>query len=504
MASSPCVRAPRSLLALLLTAALAACQESDNPAEAVVARVGDESITVEQVAQYMAGSNYGMNVDDVRKAVDELIDIHLVMERAHDRHALTAPESIQMKEWREILLINQFRDDVIWSEIQIPEDELRQWYDENVGEEAQARHILISVAQTAGEAERNQARQEADSLFRELEEGADFATLARQHSDDPASAQQGGLLNWFRKGQMVGPFETAAFEGPVGELYPDIVETQFGFHIIKVEGRRTPAFEDLRENIEEQLASPRRSEAEQAYITRLMETSGVEFYEQNIDRLIALLDEQPPREPTNEERDLDLATFRAGTIKLGELYQLYSNLPPGNQRAIEQLDQTQMIQAMAALVQQRLLIAEAETRNVELDSTRQRQLDEQIDALYLRAYLEDASRMRLEVPDSVVRTYYDEHREFYGDRSFEDVREQIRQVLLNQRVEEMGGAQAQQRLVAAIADSQAGRVNVERHEDRYDEVIERLRALYEERGGGPDATATPPAGAQQPGDAQGN
>jgi hypothetical protein len=288
----------------------------------------------------------------------------------------------------------------------------------------------------------------------------------------------------------------------VGELYPDLVETQFGFHIIKVEERRQPTFEDLREGIEEQLAGPRRSEAEQAYITRLMETSGVEFYEQNIDRFIALLDEQPPREPTNEERDLQLATFRAGAITLQEMYQLYRNLPPGNQRAIEELDQTQMIQAMAQLVQRRLLLVEAENSEVELDSTRQRQLDEHVGTLYLRSYLAEASQMRLEVPDSVVRNYYEGHREFYGDRPFEDVREQIRQVLINQRVEELGGPEAQLNLLAAVADSQAGSVEVERHEDRYDDVIERLRALYQERGIEPGAAEPSPARAPGSDDAQ--
>jgi parvulin-like peptidyl-prolyl isomerase len=496
VASSLGIRAPRSLVGVFVfLVAIAGCQKDEDPAEAVVARVGDETITVEEVAQYMAGSNYGVNIEAVRKAVDEMVDLYLVMERARERHALTAAESLQLKEWRDVLLINQFRDDVIWSEIQIPEAEARAWYDDNVGEEVRARHVLISVQPTASPEERQQARQEADSLHQALEQGADFATLARQHSDDPTSAQQGGMLEWFRKGDMVEPFEKAAFEGPVGELNPQVVETQFGFHIIQVEERRKPSFEDLREDIVDQLAGPRRSETEQAYITQLMENSGVEFYEQNIDRFIALLDEQPAREPTEEERNLPLASFREGEIMLGELYQLYRNLPPNNQQAIERLDQTQMIQALAALVQQRLVLAEAASRKVELDTTRQRQLDERIDALYLQTYLQAATRTRVQVPDSVVRVYYDEHLEFYGGRPFEEVREQIRQVLVNQRMEEMGGTESQQRLVAGIADSQASRVEVERHEDRYSDVLERLQELYEERGGGPgaqpDATEIP-------------
>jgi parvulin-like peptidyl-prolyl isomerase len=490
-----------ALAATLLIAALAACrgEESD---DVVVAEVGDTEISAEQVAEYMAGSGYGVNVEDVRKAVEELIHLHLVKLRARERHSLTPRESLQIREWGDMLLINQFREDVIWSEVEVDDAQLREWYDENVSEEARVRHILIAVPPTAGEEERRAARQKADSLHAAIAAGADFGTLAREHSVDPASKEQGGLMRWFRKGEMVEPFEKASFEGRVGELYPDVVETQFGHHIIRIEERRKPSFEDLREEIEEQLAAPRRTETESAYVTRLMETSGVEFLEGNIDRFIALLDAQPAREPTAEERALPLATFRAGEIQFGELYDLYANLPSGNQRAIESLDQTQMIQALAAIMQQRLLLAEARSEKVALDSTRQRQLDERVDALYVEAYLQDAGRSQLEVPDSMVRRYYDEHREFYRDRTYDEVREQIRQVLMNERMETLGDMEGQRRMIAAIADSQASRAEVERHEDRYEKVLELLREKYEEMGRDPDAIEASGPGAA-PTDARG-
>ncbi len=98
-----------------------------------------------------------------------------------------------------------------------------------------ARHILIRAPEDDAEA-RRQARQEALELKRQLEQGADFATLAREHSDDPGSARRGGDLGWFGRGRMVEPFEKAAFAAPIGRVVGP-VETRFGYHLIEVTGR---------------------------------------------------------------------------------------------------------------------------------------------------------------------------------------------------------------------------------------------------------------------------
>ncbi len=98
-----------------------------------------------------------------------------------------------------------------------------------------ARHILIRAPEGDAEA-RRQARQEALELKRQLAQGADFATLAREHSDDPGSARRGGDLGWFGRGRMVKPFEEAAFSAPIGRVIGP-VETRFGYHLIEVTGR---------------------------------------------------------------------------------------------------------------------------------------------------------------------------------------------------------------------------------------------------------------------------
>ena len=101
------------------------------------------------------------------------------------------------------------------------------------GEQVRARHILISVAADASEADKQIALAEAISITQRLRAGEDFAELALQVSDDTGSAQQGGDLGFFARGQMVTEFEDAAFSLPIGEI-SDPVLSQFGYHIIEV------------------------------------------------------------------------------------------------------------------------------------------------------------------------------------------------------------------------------------------------------------------------------
>jgi peptidyl-prolyl cis-trans isomerase D len=104
-------------------------------------------------------------------------------------------------------------------------------------EEVRARHILVKVAPDATAEAREAARKKAADLLARVKSGEDFAALASAHSDDPGSAANGGDLGFFPHGRMTPAFENAAFELQPGAV-SDLVETPFGFHIIKVEERR--------------------------------------------------------------------------------------------------------------------------------------------------------------------------------------------------------------------------------------------------------------------------
>ena len=124
-------------------------------------------------------------------------------------------------------------------EIEIPDEELRAYYDENPDEftrpeQVRARHILFRVTPDRPEA---QAESELLAVRRRIESGEDFAKLAGELSDDEGSAVSGGSLGSFGRGQMVKPFEDAAFGAPVGTLVGP-VKSDFGFHLIEVQDKQ--------------------------------------------------------------------------------------------------------------------------------------------------------------------------------------------------------------------------------------------------------------------------
>jgi len=97
---------------------------------------------------------------------------------------------------------------------------------------------LIELAVKAGPADKAEAKTKAEGILKEaLAKDADFAELAKKYSED-GSAAQGGDLGWFEKGQMVEPFSTESFAGEKGKVVPKVIETEFGFHIIKVEDKK--------------------------------------------------------------------------------------------------------------------------------------------------------------------------------------------------------------------------------------------------------------------------
>lgn len=121
-------------------------------------------------------------------------------------------------------------------------EEHREEYD--TPEQVHARHILIRVPENASEAEIAQAKKQIEAIKQEIENGADFAELAKQYSQDPGSAPTGGDLGFFERGQMVQEFEEAAFALEPGQV-SDPVRTQFGFHLIKVEEKKPAEHPDL-------------------------------------------------------------------------------------------------------------------------------------------------------------------------------------------------------------------------------------------------------------------
>jgi peptidyl-prolyl cis-trans isomerase D len=114
------------------------------------------------------------------------------------------------------------------------------------GEKVHARHVLIRLDPNANQSDKAEAELRADSVAEMARQGADFTELASKHSDDPGSKDQGGDLDWFGRGQMVSAFEEAAFGAKPGEIIGP-VKSEYGYHIIKIEGYRPESQKPLDE-----------------------------------------------------------------------------------------------------------------------------------------------------------------------------------------------------------------------------------------------------------------
>lgn len=146
-------------------------------------------------------------------------------------------------------------------DVAIDEAELRRYYEENATrlagpEERRASHILLSVPAGASAEEKDKVRAKAQSLLKELRRDPErFAEVAKAESQDPGSAARGGDLDFFARGAMVKPFEDAVFAMAKGEI-SDLVETEFGFHIIRLTDIRTPQprpYEEMRATLPAEL-----------------------------------------------------------------------------------------------------------------------------------------------------------------------------------------------------------------------------------------------------------
>ena len=169
--------------------------------------------------------------------------------------------------------------------IVVPEAELKTYYEQNLSrlsalEERRASHILIGADKSAPTAERDKARNKAQELLAAIQQSPDkFADLARKNSQDPGSAAKGGDLDFFARGAMVKPFEDAAFSLKKGET-SGVVETEFGFHIIRVTDIKQPktkSFEEQRASLEvdvrRQLAQRKFAEAAEQFTNLVYEQS---------------------------------------------------------------------------------------------------------------------------------------------------------------------------------------------------------------------------------------
>ena len=166
--------------------------------------------------------------------------------------------------FKEIVSLNYRRN--LWStdyaKSQVSDKQINEYYENYTIGDIEASHILISTQATSDMTDdekdnlNNEALKKAKEVIVKLNNGEDFAELAKEYSDDTASAKDGGKLGYFNRGEMVSAFEEAAIALKVGEYSKTPVKTEFGYHIIyKTNQKDKPKLEDVKDKIIEKIAS---------------------------------------------------------------------------------------------------------------------------------------------------------------------------------------------------------------------------------------------------------
>jgi peptidyl-prolyl cis-trans isomerase C len=182
------------------------------------------------------------------------------------------------------MAIQELIDKEVTPKVVITDQESKTYYDTNPQffqqpEQVKASHILIKVDADATEAQKTEAREKIKEVQQKVQKGEDFASLAKTYSEGP-SGPRGGDLGYFRRGQMVKPFEDAAFSLKPNET-SDIVETRFGYHLIMVVDKkpeRTMAYAEVKDRLNARLKQQKMESEANIYIDNLKKNAKIEKF----------------------------------------------------------------------------------------------------------------------------------------------------------------------------------------------------------------------------------
>lgn len=272
--------------ALLARAVLAACAAMLVAVplvlaqDKVVAKVNGKDITETdmRLAEAEIGTELGSLPPETRRRVllEYLIENQLFADAAEAGQLGSGTQfDERMQYWRRRALRDAYFERNVRTAVSSAD--ARKVYDQQVSgakpeEELRARHILVETEQQAKE------------VFEKIAHGEDFTRMAKEHSKDPGSKDDGGDLGYFGRGQMVPQFEEAAFKLKKGDI-SDPVQTQFGWHLIKIEDRRArgaPPFEQVKDRL---LASMIHRKAQEV-ATSLREKAKLEYIDAEIKKQI--------------------------------------------------------------------------------------------------------------------------------------------------------------------------------------------------------------------------
>ena len=312
------------VLALTLISAVVIAADKKAPGD-MIAVVNGAVITQEKFDRGLELnkrrlSSRGIQVPEEQMAkfkndvLDEIINMELLFQESKKKGIKVKPEtaSDQLKEFKQrfpseaefnkwlqdnnftesafrdeltrLIAIRQLIDQEVDQKVKITDEESKTFYDTNPQyfqqpERVKASHILIKVDEGASDEKKAEARKKIKDIQQKVQKGEDFAALAQTYSEGP-SAPKGGDLDYFGRGQMVKPFEDVAFSLKPNET-SDIVETRFGYHLIKVVDKQPAkkmAYADVKVRIDKHLKDQKLKTESQLYFDKLKKDAKIEKF----------------------------------------------------------------------------------------------------------------------------------------------------------------------------------------------------------------------------------
>jgi parvulin-like peptidyl-prolyl isomerase len=326
----------------------------------VVARAGGRELKVDRTASLINSNPQIPAQPDVVLAVANLWVDYMLLGTAAARDSTLRNVNLDVLTdgMVEQDIVNQLHDKVIKPDTVISDAELHRLFDERgAGAEVRARHILLPLPADASPAQRDSVTKLAQQLRQRAATGADFAALAKQYSGDPGSAANGGDLGFFGRERMLKPFSDAAFALQPGQV-SNVVETSFGLHIIKVEERKSPSFEEQKASFRQEVIEERKGEAAQKYYKDLTDPKKVEVQEGAYE-VVKDLATKPGTELRGRAASRALARYQGGSYTAGDYLQFVRRLQPPLRANIPARSDEELKNLVESLAKNKILIEEA-------------------------------------------------------------------------------------------------------------------------------------------------
>lgn len=364
--------------ALIALVILAGCDPAARVGPDVLATAAGHQLSVEEAAQLLSSQDELPAQAEVIEALADLWIDYTLLATAAARDASLAGVDIspliRLQEEQEVVF--RLREQVIQVDTTVSDEELQAAFERDApGVAVRARHILFTYPDGATPMQRDSVRALAASVRRRIQGGEDFGALAREYSRDPGSAAQGGDLGFFQRGQMVASFDSAAFSLATGEL-SDPVESPFGLHVLRVDERQVPDFDEVREEFRQQYIGGRIQAVESDYVNSVQGPANIQVQE----GAAAVVRELAARPQTNlrgRAASRALVTFVGGRYTAGDFQEWVQGQSPAFRSQFQGAQAEQLDGLLESLTLGRVLVAEARRQGIELTAAERQELTDE-------------------------------------------------------------------------------------------------------------------------------